>query len=165
MCSLPEVHVRGADRGDLGSIARIAQRAIPAAYDHLLSPRTIAAWLESAFTEAAVTRSWEDHEMLVAIDPSSPVAFAGVFDEQERVNIGSLFTDPERRCRGAATALVEAIQESAGGRTVTADVLLGNHVAERFYEHRGFVPGEALSSNLFGEPIVERRWYREQQRG
>lgn len=99
--------------------------------------------------------------MFVALDPNSPVAFAGAHDEAGRITIGALFTAPEWRCQGAATSLVDAIQLTAGDRPVTADVMLGNHLAERFYEHRGFVPGETISGDLFGERIVERRWYRE----
>lgn len=160
-CSLTEVDVRGATPEDLTSIAVIARRAIPGAYHHLLSPRTIATWLEAAYNEDAVRRSWEDHPIFVALDEDGLVAFAGAYDDEGRVTIGALFTDPESRGQGAATALVDAIQRSAGHRPVTADVMLGNHLAERFYEHLGFVPGETISGDLFGERIVERRWYRE----
>lgn len=160
-CSVGVVEVRAATRDDLEAIAVIARRAIPGAYHHLLSPQTIATWLESAYSEEAVQRSWEDHPMLVAADDDGPIAFAGVHSEQGQITIGDLFTTPEQRRRGAATALIDTIQGSAGGQPVTADVMLGNHLAERFYEHRGFVPGETISGDLFGEQIVERRWYRE----
>ncbi len=155
------VEVRGATQEDLASIAVIARRAIPGAYHHLLSPRTIATWLESAYNEEAVRRSWEDHPMFVVTDETSLVAFADAYDDDGTVTIGALYTDPESRGQGAATALVDAIQRAAGDRPVTADVMLGNHLAERFYEHLGFVPGETIPGDLFGERIVERRWYRE----
>lgn len=155
------MEIRGATPEDLASIAVIARRAIPGAYHHLLSPRTIATWLESAYNEEAVRRSWEDHPMFVAIEEANLVAFAGAYDDDGMVTIGALFTDPESRGQGAGKALVDAIQAAAGERPVTADVMLGNHLAERFYEHLGFVPGETISGDLFGERIVERRWYRE----
>lgn len=155
------VEVRGATPDDLTSIAVIARRAIPGAYHHLLSPRTIATWLEAAYNEDAVRRSWEDHPMFVALDEEDLVAFADAYDADGSVTIGALFTDPESRGQGAATALVDAIQRAAGDRPVTADVMLGNHLAERFYEGLGFVPGETIPGDLFGEHIVERRWYRE----
>lgn len=157
------MEVRGATRHDLTAIAIIARQAIPGAYHHLLSPRTISTWLNSAYTEEAVRRSWEDHPILIAFDPKTPVAFAGFVDEGGRVTIGDLFTAPQARNQGAGTALVNAIQSTAGPRPITADVLLGNHLGERFYEHLGFVPGETIPGDLFGESIVERRWYREHQ--
>lgn len=160
-CSVLPVEVRGATRHDLTAIAGIARHAIPGDYHHLLSSRTISTWLESAYSDEAVRRSWEDHPMLVALNPKQPVAFAGFLDEGGRVTIGDLFTIPPARCQGAGTALVNAIQNTAGARPITADVMLGNHLGERFYEHLGFVPGETIPGDLFGERIVERRWYRE----
>lgn len=155
------VKVRGATPEDLTSIAVIARRAIPGAYHHLLSPRTIATWLEAAYNEEAVRRSWEDHPIFVALDEEDLIGFADAYDDDGAVTIGALFTDPDSRGQGAGTALVDAIQRAAGDRPVTADVMLGNHLGERFYEHLGFVPGETIPGDLFGEHIVERRWYRE----
>ncbi|MDR9451057.1 MAG: hypothetical protein RI637_07565, partial [Acidimicrobiia bacterium] len=40
-----------------------------------------------------------------------------------------------------------------------ADVVLGNQAAESFYEARGFVPGETMQVVLFGERLIERRWW------
>ena len=44
------------------------------------------------------------------------------------------------------------------GQPISADVLDGNRKGETFYEARGFVPRERLEADLFGEPVVERRW-------
>jgi hypothetical protein len=38
-------------------------------------------------------------------------------------------------------------------------VLLGCLPLEGYLEAQGFVPGEILNTTLFGEEIVERRWW------
>ena len=40
-----------------------------------------------------------------------------------------------------------------------ADVILGSQAAESFYEAKGFVPGETMQVTLFGERMIERRWW------
>ena len=37
--------------------------------------------------------------------------------------------------------------------------MLGCQPVEGYLEAQGFVPGEVIESNLFGELAVERRWW------
>jgi hypothetical protein len=55
--------------------------------------------------------------------------------------------------------LVEWIRSLAPPLPIIADVVLGSHAAESFYEKMGFVPGETIQVTLFGEQLVERRWW------
>jgi len=64
------------------------------------------------------------------------------------------------RGRGAGTALLWTLLRVLPALPMSADVLAGNRKGEVFYERRGFVARETMEAELFGEPVVERRWWR-----
>jgi hypothetical protein len=55
--------------------------------------------------------------------------------------------------------LLAALRSRFPDLPVAADVLSGNVKGEAFYERRGFFPRETLEVDLFGEPVLERRWW------
>lgn len=64
------------------------------------------------------------------------------------------------RGHGAGTSLLGKLVELFPGRDISADVVENNRKGEVFYERRGFAPRERLEAMLFGEAVIERRWWR-----
>jgi GNAT superfamily N-acetyltransferase len=101
------------------------------------------------------------HAFLVAEGDNGVVAFAQGVEEPDRLNLASIHALPQARGQGAGSLLLEALRSSFPRLRIAADVLVGNRKGEVFYERRGFIPLEILEEELFGEPIVERRWWLE----
>lgn len=154
------VKVSLAKRDDLASISSIGSAAMREAYETLLRPATIESLLEVAYTPAALEKRWEDHPILIAIENGTAIAFADAIVETDRIVIAAIHTRPNARRRGAGTHLIARIRQLAERLPTTVDLILGNTSGESFFERRGFVPGESLEVSFFGEPVVERRWYR-----
>ncbi len=143
----------------MNHIGTIGERAIREAYAQLLRPATIEAVIRHAYSQQALERRWEDHPILIAVLDGRPRAFADAIVEQDRVVVAALYTEPASRRLGAGTQLIGRIRQLAERLPTTVDVILGNTEAEQFIERCGFVPGESLETTMFGEPVVERRWY------
>ena len=153
------VKVRKATRGDLIEIGRVADAAHWGAYSGLLAPWTITRLLQRDFSPGPLKRRLMSGQVVVAESADSLVGFADAEVQPGSVRLTALSTDPECRRRGIGTALLAAVREMAPDLPVSADVLLGSLEVERFFESRGFVPGETLNGMLFDEPVVERRWW------
>lgn len=150
-----------ARRDHLDEIMQIGAEAISASHTGLLRRDTIERWIAAAYSQTALEKRWQDHPMFVATDRDLPIAFADAWVEDRAVVLSALYTRPAHRNQGAGTSLLDRVASLAPSLPVTVDVMLGCRDAETFFEHRSFVPGEALEVMLFGERIVERRWYRE----
>ncbi len=87
------------------------------------------------------------------------MAFADAFIEDDQIVLSAICTDPVFRRRGAAGLLLEWVRSLAPPLPIIADVILGSRAAESFYESKGFVPGETMQVTLFGERMIERRWW------
>ncbi len=148
-----------ARRADLSDVIEIGASALVDAYRDLLRPSTIQSILSAAYTLPAMHGRWEDHPIFVARSDGSIVGFADGFVEDDRVVISALCIRPEIQRRVAGSGLVAAIGELAATLPLTVDVILGDRDAEALYEELGFVPGETLEVSMFGERVVERRWY------
>ena len=151
--------IRRADPADLVAVAAIAEGSWRAAYSGLLKPKTVSAWLEAAYSPTALRNRWEDHPIYLAIEEERVIAFADAFIEDDQIVLSAICTDPAYRRRGAAGMLLEWIRWLTPPLPIIADVVLGSHAAESFYEAKGFVPGETIQVTLFGERIIERRWW------
>jgi GNAT superfamily N-acetyltransferase len=150
--------VRAAVVEDLAEVRAVAAAAWRDTYAGLLRPETIEAFIERAYSEERVTRRIAGDTFLVAVDEGSIVAFGDALAPEERVDLLAIYALPAWRGRGAGTALLTELRSRFPGRTIVAEVLVGNRKGEVFYERRGFVPGETVETDLFGEPVVERRW-------
>jgi len=153
------VDVALAERSDLGSILQIGRVSVRDAYSGLLTDEAIEAMLSTTYTVEAAQRRWEDHPIFLVATEGTVHSFADAFVEEGSVMLSELCTLPRFRRKGAATALVQNIRHLDPSLPVTTDVILGNRPAESFLEHVGFVPGECITSQLYGERVVERRWY------
>ncbi|MBU1225674.1 MAG: hypothetical protein KJ698_00490 [Actinobacteria bacterium] len=154
------MEVRHAARGDLLEIARIAHQSLWDACDGLLQPSTIAATLDHEYSPTALTRRLRAGRFLVAVDTADRmvgVAESGVSGEHVTVKILSM-PGAGRRCWGP-TALIDAVRARYPGRALCADVLLGSVPEERWCEAAGFFPGEIILRTLYGEEVIERRWW------
>jgi predicted GNAT family acetyltransferase len=71
-----------------------------------------------------------------------PVAMAGAFTDDGRVQVWGMWTDPAHRGRGHARTLLDALlgDAVADGRPVSLHVNTANPVARAAYESYGFVP-------------------------
>ncbi len=155
------VDLRGARSSDLEAVAVIAAGAWWDAYASLLEPRTIRTVLERTYSDRALHHRLEDHPMFIVFDAGEAVGFAEAFIEDERIVLGALYVTADHRGQGIGSMLLSEVASLDTGMPVTSDILLGARLAEEFYEAHGFVPGETMKSFLYGEPIVERRWWKE----
>lgn len=153
------VEVRRAGRDDLTAIARMAEAAYWDAYSALLDPATISALLRRDFSPGSLRRRLLSAGILVAEVAGRAAGFAEAVVEGDLIRVTVLAVDAPRRRAGVGARLLGAVQDLAPGRPVSADVLLGCLPVEGYLEAQGFVPGEVLHSVLFGEQVVERRWW------
>jgi len=153
------VIIRRAEPSDLVEVAAIAERSWQGAYDGLLKPQTVSAWVEAAYSPAALRQRWEDHPIYLIVEEGTVVAFADAFIEDDQIVTSALCTHPGYRRRGAASILLDWIRSLAPPLPIVADVVLGSQAAESFFEAKGFSPGETIQVTLFGERIIERRWW------
>lgn len=151
--------VRRARKADLAAIAHTAGVAWRTSYTDLLDPDTIEHWLNTAYTQPSLEQRLQDHPIFVVQVDGLIAAFADVYVQENTIVIAALCTHPEYRRLGAASALLEKARSLAPSLPLSADLLLGNTVAERFVEHLGFRPGETLEVHLYGKPFIERRWW------
>ncbi len=153
------MEVRKAAKGDVIGIGRVADVAHWDAYSGLLDPATISALLRRDFSPGSVRRRLLSGEVVVAVENGTVVGFADAGVEADQVRLRALGTDPEWRHLRVAAHLLEAVRGLAPAMPVSADVLLGCEPVEGYLEGQGFVPGEVIESQLFGELTVERRWW------
>ncbi|MEO6511345.1 MAG: GNAT family N-acetyltransferase [Nocardioides sp.] len=75
------------------------------------------------------------------LDGDRPVAMAGAFTDDGRVQVWGMWTDPTHRGRGHARALLDALvgDAVAQGTPVALHVNTANPVARAVYERYGFV--------------------------
>lgn len=151
--------VRDAFESDAAAIREVAVVAWRDTYASLLQPRTIDAFIEAAYSVEMVERRITRDVFLVAEDEGQIIAFADATILPDRMNLAAIYALPERRGNGAGTMLLRELRARFASLPIAADVLSGNRNGEVFYERRGFVPREVLEDELFGEPVVERRWW------
>jgi len=151
--------VRPAAVTDAPAIAVVAAAAWRDTYAGLLRNDTIETFLERAYSIERLERRIEADTFLVAAEDGVIVAFCDALERPEHIDLFAIYAAPELRGRGAGTALLAAIRTRFPGKAIAAEVLLGNRKGEIFYERRGFAARERLDTELFGEPVVERRWW------
>lgn len=152
--------MRRATKDDGAAIMALASAAWRDTYDGLLKADTIQSFIERAYSPEHVESRVTEDDFYVAEGSEGIVAFADALERDDRVELVAIYTLPELRGRGAGTALLANLLELFPGRDISADVVEDNRKGEVFYEHRGFAPRERLQATLFGEPVVERRWWR-----
>jgi ribosomal protein S18 acetylase RimI-like enzyme len=157
--------VRPAVRSDLVGIGRVAEAAYWESYDGLLRVDTIGRLLSRDFGPSRLGRRLLRGGLRVVALDREVVAFCDGVLRDGAVQVDAIAVAPGSRRRGAGTALLMTLGDSDPTAAMTADVLLGNLEGEGFYEANGFVPGEIVSSRLFDEDIVERRWWCESEVG
>ena len=150
--------VRPASLADVEAIRAVASSAWRDTYDGLLDAATIEAFIERAYSVESVERRITGI-FLVVEDDDHVVAFANAVADGDHLNLAAIYALPERRGQGAGTDLLEALRSRFPRLPIAADVLVGNRKGEVFYERRGFTPRETIQAELFGEPVVERRWW------
>jgi GNAT superfamily N-acetyltransferase len=152
--------VRRADDADAGPIQGVASAAWRDTYEGLLRPDTIETYIERAYSPERLRARITADRFYVAVGELGIVAFADAVVLPERIELAAIYALPEIRGQGAGTALLRTLLRVLPALPMTADVLAGNRKGEGFYEHRGFVARETMKAELFGEPVVERRWWR-----
>ncbi len=151
--------VRDAISDDAAAVREVASHGWRDTYRGLLLEATIEAFIDRAYSLERVQRRIDGHTFLVVADAGAIVAFADAAIDGDHLNLGAIYAHPERRGRGAGTLLLDALRDRFPAMAISADVLVGNRKGEAFYERRGFVPRETLPAELFGEAVVERRWW------
>ena len=157
--------VRAATAEDADAVAAVAAAGWRDTYLGLLQPETIEAFLDRAYSRDRLHTRITSHHFYVAEGPQGIVAFADAAEEPDRLTLAAIYAFPQLRGQGAGTALLDALTTRFPDLPVAADVLVGNRKGEVFYERRGFEPRETIEGSLFGEDVVERRWWRAPARG
>lgn len=152
--------VRRAAKDDGPAIMAVAAAAWRDTYDGLLNSGTIESFIEHAYSRERVESRVTEVHFYVAEGLVGIVAFADALERDDRLEPLAIYTLPEVRGHGAGTALLRRLLELFPGRDITADVVESNRKGEVFYERRGFAPRERLEATLFGEAVIERRWWR-----
>ena len=154
------VTIRDAEAADVETVRTIAAAAWRDTYAGLLRPETIEAFLERAYSVESVARRIGSDTFLLAVDGSGEVvAFADARLAPEQLHLLAIYALPASRGLGAGTALLEELRRRFPSRPIAAEVLRDNLKGETFYAARGFEPREVVEAELFGEPVVERRWW------
>jgi GNAT superfamily N-acetyltransferase len=151
--------VRDASAGDAPAIRSVADAAWHDTYRGLLGAATIDAFVAAAYSIERLEQRIQRHVVLVVEDGGAIIAFADAVPEPDRLNLGAIYARPDRRRHGAGRALLDELRRRFPTLPVTADVLDGNRAGEGFYERVGFEPRETIETDLFGEAVVERRWW------
>lgn len=151
--------VRDAVIGDAEAVRHVASAAWRDTYSGMLAAATIESFVENAYSLERLERRIAGHTFLVVEEGPEIAAFADAIRESDRINLVAIYASPTWRDRGAGSALLEVLRDRFPDLPIAADVLDGNRKGEIFYEHRGFVPRERLEEHLFGEAVVERRWW------
>ena len=152
--------VRHATLADGPGVAAVAAAAWRDTYAGLLKSETIERFIERAYSPERVASRITEDQFYVAEDSTGIVAFADALEREDRLDVLALYALPDRRNQGAGTALLRELLEQFPRKQISVDVVDGNRKGEIFYEHRGFARRERLKATLFGEPVVERRWWR-----
>jgi len=153
------IEIRDATAADVPAIGAVARAAWRETYAEHLRRETIEGFLERAYSPARIERRVGSDTFLLALEDGKVVAFCDARELEDRVALLAIYALPERRGAGSGTAMLAELRRRFPGRWIAAEVLEGNRKGEIFYERRGFEPRERLDDELFGEPIVERRWW------
>ena len=155
--------VRQATARDAPAIALVAAVAWRDTYAGLLRSDTIETFIERAYSIERLERRINRDTFLLALRDDQVVAFCDAAEAESEagahVDLYAIYALPEVRGQGAGTALLTELQARFPSQPIAAEVLLGNRKGEVFYEHRGFVTRERIDTELFGESVVERRWW------
>ena len=149
--------------GDAPAIALVAAAAWRDTYTALLRLDTIETFIERAYSIERLERRIDRDTFLLALRNDQVVAFCDAAEAESEagahVDLYAIYALPEVRGQGAGTALLAELQARFPSQPIAAEVLVGNRKGEVFYEHRGFAPRERIDTELFGESVVERRWW------
>jgi ribosomal protein S18 acetylase RimI-like enzyme len=152
--------VRDASAADIEDVRSVAAAAWRDTYAGLLSEATIEGFLARSYSvERVARRVSTDTFLLATAADGSVVAFANAREAEGHLHLLAIYASPAWRGRGAGSALLRELRTRFPTQRISAEVLRGNRKGEAFYEARGFVPGEIVEAELFGEPLVERRWW------
>jgi GNAT superfamily N-acetyltransferase len=154
------VEVRPATTADLPAIVSIGFSAWKDTYQDLLDAHTVDRYLTTSYSLDGICTRLDDHPILVAEQDDDVAAFADIIISADQMSVAEICTNEHWRRHGFATQLLAGAQALAPTLPMAAEVVLGNHGAERFYEKSGFVPGETVQADFFGQQIVQRRWWR-----
>jgi GNAT superfamily N-acetyltransferase len=153
------ISIRAATAQDASAVADVAAAAWRDTYLGILRADTIETFIERAYSIERLERRIAGDIFLVAIEDGRVIAFSDALEDGPIVELHAIYALPDQRGRGAGTSLLAALRERFPGKAIAAEVLAGNRKGEVFYERRGFVPRERIDTELFGETVVERRWW------
>jgi len=142
------ITVRRATPGDATGIREVGLAAWRATYPPLLGAAAVERFLEVAYSTERVRLRIERDDCFVAAmpigDPSGIDAFIESIVEDDHAHIVAFYARPEARGRGLGNALLDAVVALYPGMDISADVLIGNVLAEPFYLARGFEPAALM---------------------
>lgn len=155
--------VRAAIATDVPAIGLVAAASWRDTYAGLLRSDTIETFIERAYSVERLERRVDRDTFLLALRDDQVVAFCDAAEAESEagahIDLYAIYALPEVRGQGAGTALLSELRARFPSLPIAAEVLVGNRKSEVFYERRGFMPRERIDTELFGEAVVERRWW------
>lgn len=151
--------VRIASPADIAAVQDVARATWHATYDELLSPVSIDAFLDRAYSDYALRQTLNDGGLWVLERSGGIGGYVrlGVRDAVGQLN--AIYVHPELQGRGYGYRLwrcAVAWFSARGVREVHLTVADANDQARTFYRKLGFVEGGQRRTALHGEPLVER---------
>ena len=145
--------LRVPDAADIPALARFARTSFVSKFGHLYQPEDLTAFLQEAFSEAAIAAELADPQRryCLAVDEAGQlggyckIALDTGFPDHARgrapMELKQLYTDPERTGQGIGALLMDwamAQFRAEGGDEVHLSVWSENFGAQRFYARYGF---------------------------
>jgi len=146
--------LRPALPADATALAELGRVSFCAAFEHFYDPADLAAFLEQAYSPAAVAEEIADPAIFhqLAVEPQGgaltgfvklkmPGWYGEYSDATRPISLGQLYTDPARTGQGIGAALMEwslAEAHRLGRDAIQLSVWSENYGAQRFYARYGF---------------------------
>lgn len=165
-----DVAIRRALRKDISAIQNIARLAWSSAYQRIIpreiQDQAIASW----YSPEALMRAIEAQESLFLLAERANV-LVGFINLYQRspvvVHLARIYFLPNEQRKGLGTRLLHAALDliTAGIEVAMVEVEEQNYPARAFYEHCGFLPTGATTTDIFGFRLPLIRYQKKIERG
>lgn len=152
--------MRRASRADLPEIERIAEQACVEAFADSLPPALARAEAHRRYRRTLLTEKLVADLLYVGVDAAGRLdAAAFLLPHADHVELVTLLAPAHPARDATATPFVEVFAARGWRPPFAAEAVLGNFPHETFLERAGFVPGEVLTEEIAGYPVIRRRWW------
>ncbi|KAH7361883.1 acyl-CoA N-acyltransferase [Plectosphaerella cucumerina] len=149
----PQIQIRNATDADIPAIIKLGRRVFTKSFGHSVEPHELQAYLDSAYTVAAITKDFEDPDRDTIVATTDDGRLAGfamltrnsvepcVKDVEKTVELQRIYVDDTLQGCGVGGKLSRAIDDMAreqGFANIWLGVWEENLIAQRAYERWGY---------------------------